>query len=133
MCPAATSTAMPSGNLHPVTMTSRSEPSDLSETMRSSLSPRRNRRPTVAFSPDARCDDCFSELTMCFHPKYSVGPVPDSPLRQAIPLLGSAADAVDVLGDSDLRQGLSAKTPSPSLGASRWTDPQLAVRTVARQ
>jgi hypothetical protein len=54
------------------TMTLRSEPSELSETMRSSLRSRRNSRPTVTVSPCARggFDPC--ELTMCFSPSNRV-------------------------------------------------------------
>ena len=41
----------------------------ISETTRLSLRSRRNRRPTVAVSLDARCGARFCELTKCFHSK----------------------------------------------------------------
>src|ERR1700692_2564235 len=104
MCPATTSTAMPSGNLHPVTMTLRSEPSELSETMRSSLRSRRNRRPTVAVSSDARCGDCFCGLTICLFTRFVSAP--------SSSIVGRAADDVDVVGNSDSKSWLSAVTPS---------------------
>src|SRR5438034_3980096 len=57
MCPASTSTAMPSGSRHSVTMTLRSEPSGFSESTRLPLASRTNKRPIVARPTDA-CSDC---------------------------------------------------------------------------
>src|ERR671923_2379095 len=52
MCPASTSTTMPSGCRQPVTMTFWSEPSAFSEKTRPPLKSRTNRRPMVALLPD---------------------------------------------------------------------------------
>src|SRR5580700_1674640 len=114
MCPAASSTTMPSGYLHSVTMTLRSEPSGFSETTQSSLRSRRNRWPTVALSPDARRGFCICELTMCPYSRYQLGSEPGarftSEPRKFI--VARSADAVDVTGNSDRQRGLSAVTTS---------------------
>jgi hypothetical protein len=109
------STTMPSGYLHSVTMTLWSEPSEFSETTRLSLRSRRNRRPTVAVSPDARCGACFGELTMYFHSKWSVGiraQRPISLLRQAIPSLRDSPKMSMWLTTTIGSEGCPAMTPS---------------------
>src|SRR5207253_10325111 len=57
MCPASTSTAMPSGSRHSVTMTLRPEPSEFSDSTRLPLASRTNSRPIVAWPTDA-CSNC---------------------------------------------------------------------------
>src|ERR1700732_3960970 len=57
MWPASTSTAMPSGSRHSVTMTLRSEPSGFTESTRLPLASRTNSRPIVA-RPTVACFDC---------------------------------------------------------------------------
>src|ERR1700747_1528751 len=108
MCPAAISTAMPSGYLHSVTRILRSEPSGLSETTRSSLRSRRNRRPAVALSLDSPCGFGVCELTMCLTPGNQLGSEPDAGFTDSIVEL--AADVADVPGDSDRRRRLCALT-----------------------
>src|ERR1700744_6061666 len=88
MCPAVTSTAMPSGYLHSVTMTLRSEPSGFSETTRSLLSSKRNRRPAADLLPDGCSATGVCELTICLLQILSWDPnqLPDS-LCEVIPSL----------------------------------------------
>src|ERR1700722_7029759 len=111
MCPAAASITMPSGYLHSVTMTLWSEPSGFSETTHSSLRSRRNRRPTMAVSPDARCGFCICDLTMCT-PGNQLGYERDAgftPVRSNS-IVERAAAVVDVTVDSDRQRRLSAVT-----------------------
>src|ERR1700739_2919072 len=98
MCPAATSTAMPSGYLHSVTRILRSEPSGFSETTRSSLRSRRNRRPTVALSADTPCGFGICELTMCLTPGNQLGSEPDAEFTDSILALAAAGAAA--IGDT---------------------------------
>src|SRR5437764_1181437 len=67
MCPASTSTAMPSGIRQSVTMTLRSEPSGFSESTRLPLASRTNSRPIVARPTDA-CSDCEDLSCVMFCP-----------------------------------------------------------------
>src|SRR6266436_8460564 len=67
MCPASTSTAMPSGSRHSVTMTLRSEPSGFSDSTRLPLASRTNSRPIVARPTDA-CSDCEDLSCVMFCP-----------------------------------------------------------------
>src|SRR5207248_11454137 len=67
MCPASTSTAMPSGIRQSVTMTLRSEPSGFTESTRLPLASRTNSRPIVARSTDA-CSDCEDLSCVMFYP-----------------------------------------------------------------
>src|SRR3954447_17554081 len=67
MCPAWTSTAMPSGSRHSVTMTLRSEPSGFSDSTRLPLASRTNSRPTMARPTDA-CSDCEDLSCVMFCP-----------------------------------------------------------------
>src|SRR5438105_6252082 len=67
MCPASTSTAMPSGSRHSVTMTLRSEPSGFTESTRLPLASRTNSRPIVARLTDA-CSDCEDLSCVMFFP-----------------------------------------------------------------
>src|SRR5438874_10530990 len=64
MCPPSTSTAMPSGSRHSVTMTLRLDPSGFSVTMRLSLASRTNKRPTTVLVSGARLDldACNSDI-----------------------------------------------------------------------
>src|SRR4051794_25560083 len=64
MCPPSTSTAMPSGSRHSVTMTLRLEPSGFSVTIRLPLASRTNRRPSTVLVFGARLDltGCSSDI-----------------------------------------------------------------------
>src|SRR6266702_7044980 len=67
MCPASTSTAMPSGSRQSVTMTLRSEPSWFPESTRLPLASRTNSRPIVARPTDV-CFDCEDLSCVMFCP-----------------------------------------------------------------
>src|SRR6202000_2728058 len=124
MCPAATSTATPSGYLQSVTMTLRSEPSGFSETTRSLLSSRRNKRPIVR-SPDARFSFEIGELTICLNSRYSVGSEPDTEFTavRGNSIVEQPEDPVDVFGDRDPQKDFVH-------GNSRRETPRLDFRRV---
>src|SRR6202035_303614 len=128
MCPAATSTTMPSGYLHSVTMTLWSEPSGFSDTTVLSLRSRRNRWPTVALSPDARRGFCICELTMCPYSRYQLGSEPGARFTSEprISIVARPSDAVDVTGNSDRQRGLSAVTTSLRRSHGCWDDGELS-------
>src|SRR6476619_2610231 len=94
-----------------------------SETTRLSLRSRRNRRSTVALSPGARCGFCLCELSCAFTPGNPLESEPGARFTSAPSnsIVERAADAVDVIDDSDRQRGLSAETPSLRREARRFS------------
>src|ERR1700753_1881666 len=132
MCPAATSTAMPSGYLPSVTTTLRSAPSGFSETTQSSLRSRRNRRPNVALSPDTRGGSCTRELTMCLAPNHQLQHESDTGFTavSSNSIVKHAAEPVDVFVDRDRQQDFVRSDSRRETAPLDFTEGVDAINTV---